>query len=141
MDRIEGRPGASMQPLDFTNLENKLKDRFGPTVRETDVMSAAMYPKETEEYLDFKESYGPVDKLDTRIFLVGPKVGEEFEACIEQGKTLAFKTLAVSADMTKKGEREVFFELNGQLRSVFIQDKSAAHVRPRNMLIHNFIRL
>ena len=67
-----------------------------------------------------------MDRLETRHFLVGPKIAEEFEVTIEQGKTLHFKTLACSTDLTEAGEREVFFELNGQLRSVFIKDKSVA---------------
>lgn len=37
-----------------------------------------------------------------------------------------FKTLACSADLSPTGEREVFFELNGQLRSVMIKDNSVA---------------
>lgn len=69
-----------------------------------------------EDFFRFREEYGPVDKLGTRHFLVGPKIAEEFEVTIEQGKTLQFKTLACSADLNTDGEREVFFELNGQLR-------------------------
>jgi pyruvate carboxylase len=64
--------------------------------------------------------------LSTRHFLVGPNIAEEFEVTIEQGKTLQLKTLATSSNLTAQGEREVFFELNGQLRSVFIPDKSVA---------------
>ena len=41
----------------------------------------------------FREQYGPVDKLETRHFLVGPEMGEEFEVTIETGKTLTIKTL------------------------------------------------
>lgn len=67
-----------MQPFDFAKLKQDLGERY-PDVSERDVMSAALYPQVTEEYLTFREVYGPVDKLDTRIFLVGPKVGEEFE--------------------------------------------------------------
>ena len=40
----------------------------------------------------------------------------------------------MSEDLTKSGEREVFFELNGQLRSVFIRDKTAVkemHIHPK----------
>ena len=40
-------------------------------------MSAAMYPSVCKEFLEFCSKYGPVDKLATRIFLTGPKVGEE----------------------------------------------------------------
>jgi pyruvate carboxylase len=102
-----------------------LTEKFG-SLSEEDVMSAALYPKVADDFFSFRETYGPVDKLSTRHFLVGPKIAEEFEVTIEQGKTLQFKTLACSSDLTVEGEREVFFELNGQLRSVFIKDNSAA---------------
>lgn len=78
MPRVSGRPGASMPPMDLNKLKEDLKERH-PHISDKDVMSAAMYPSVTEDYLNFRELYGPVDKLDTRIFLVGPKVGEEFE--------------------------------------------------------------
>lgn len=78
MPRIKGRPGASMAPFDFAQAKKDLVERF-PDVSDKDVMSAALYPQVTEDYLTFREQYGPVDKLDTRIFLVGPRIGEEFE--------------------------------------------------------------
>jgi pyruvate carboxylase len=34
----------------------------------------------------------------------------------------------MAEDLTSNGEREVFFEMNGQLRSVFIKDKEAVKV-------------
>lgn len=133
MPRVSGRPGASLSPLDFDKLKTDLQERH-PHVSDKDVMSAALYPTVTEDYLNFRELYGPVDKIDTRIFLVGPKVGEEFEVTIERGKTLGIKTLAIAEDLTPSGEREVFFEMNGQLRSVFIRDKEASkelHIHPK----------
>lgn len=133
MPRIEGRPGASLAPLDFDKLKKELQESH-PDVSERDVMSAALYPQVTNDYLNFRDSFGPVDKLDTRVFLTGPKVGEEFEVTIEKGKTLGIKTLAMAEDLTANGEREVFFELNGQLRSVLIRDKEAVkelHIHPK----------
>lgn len=47
---------------------------------------------------------------------------------IERGKTLHIKTMAVG-DLTKMGDREVFFELNGQLRSLLVKDAEAMKVR------------
>lgn len=41
---------------------------------------------------------------------------------IEQGKSVHIKVLAIGE--LKGGEREVFFELNGQLRTLFVKDKS-----------------
>ncbi|XP_068085758.1 pyruvate carboxylase, mitochondrial [Anabrus simplex] len=133
MPRVSGRPGASLPPFDFALLKEDLEGRH-PDVTDRDVMSAALYPQVTEDFLTFRDEFGPVDKLDTRIFLIGPKVGEEFEVTIERGKTLGIKTLAMAEDLTPSGEREVFFELNGQLRSVFIKDKEAVkeiHIHPK----------
>lgn len=56
------------------------------------------------------------------------QVGGTIDVNIERGKTLHIKTVAVSEEMTAAGEREVFFELNGQLRSVFIRDVKASKV-------------
>ena len=51
-----------------------------------------------------------------------------FQCEIERGKTLRIKLLALGELNEKTGVREVFFELNGQLRSVFIKDKQAMKV-------------
>ena len=135
MKPIEGRPGASMPSMDLDGLKADLIESHPEQeIRDVDVMSSAMYPAVCKEFLQFRAQYGPVDKIPTRIFLTGPKVGEEFEVTIGQGKTLHIKTLAVSEELTKTGEREVFFELNGQLRSVLIRDNAAAkqmHIHPK----------
>ncbi|XP_066438592.1 pyruvate carboxylase, mitochondrial isoform X2 [Eleutherodactylus coqui] len=123
LPRIEGRPGASLSPLDFTKLEEGLKNKYDDITPE-DIMSAAMYPKVFEEYKDFSTQFGPVECLNTRLFLEGPKIAEEFEVELERGKTLHIKALALG-DLNKAGQREVFFELNGQLRSVLVKDTQA----------------
>ncbi|KAL3872702.1 hypothetical protein ACJMK2_035909 [Sinanodonta woodiana] len=131
--RIDGRPGATLPSADFDKLKKELEEKHGQ-VQEVDVMSAALYPKVTDEYLEFKEKYGPVNCLDTKLFLVGPKTAQECEVEIEKGKTLSIKTLAVGDLNKKTGQREVFFELNGQLRSVMIMDKVASkeiHIHPK----------
>ena len=56
---------------------------------------------------------------------------------IEKGKSLNINTLAKS-DLSKTGEREVFFELNGQMRSVIVKDKEAMKVcRTAGIHIHS----
>uniref|UniRef100_A0A8B9K170 pyruvate carboxylase n=1 Tax=Astyanax mexicanus TaxID=7994 RepID=A0A8B9K170_ASTMX len=52
---------------------------------------------------------------------------------LERGKTLHIKALALG-DLNKAGQREVFFELNGQLRSVLVKDTVAMkemHFHPK----------
>ncbi|KAM9826987.1 pyruvate carboxylase, mitochondrial-like [Neosynchiropus ocellatus] len=124
LPRIEGRPGASLPPMDFKALEDGLRAAHGDDITPEDVMSAAMYPKVFQEFKDFTSSFGPVDCLSTRLFLDGPKIAEEFEVELERGKTLHIKALALG-DLNKAGQREVFFELNGQLRSVLVKDTVA----------------
>lgn len=46
---------------------------------------------------------------------------------LERGKTLHIKALAVS-DLNRAGQRQVFFELNGQLRSILVKDTQAMKV-------------
>ncbi|XP_069015393.1 pyruvate carboxylase, mitochondrial [Embiotoca jacksoni] len=124
LPRIEGRPGASLPPMDFKALEEGLQASYGDEITPEDVMSAAMYPKVFQEYKDFTANFGPVDCLSTRLFLDGPKIAEEFEVELERGKILHIKALALG-DLNKAGQREVFFELNGQLRSVLVKDTVA----------------
>uniref|UniRef100_A0AAQ5WZL9 Pyruvate carboxylase n=1 Tax=Amphiprion ocellaris TaxID=80972 RepID=A0AAQ5WZL9_AMPOC len=124
LPRIEGRPGASLPPMDFKALEEGLRAAHGDDITPEDVMSAAMYPKVFQEFKDFTANFGPVDCLSTRLFLDGPKIAEEFEVELERGKILHIKALALG-DLNKAGQREVFFELNGQLRSVLVKDTVA----------------
>ncbi|XP_030076140.1 pyruvate carboxylase, mitochondrial isoform X3 [Microcaecilia unicolor] len=133
LPRIEGRPGASLPAMDFTKLEEGLKAKHEDDITPEDVMSAAMYPKVFDEFKDFNSQFGPVECLSTRLFLDGPKIAEEFEVELERGKTLHIKALALG-DLNKAGQREVFFELNGQLRSVLVKDTQAMkemHFHPK----------
>ncbi|KAI5625805.1 pyruvate carboxylase, mitochondrial, partial [Silurus asotus] len=133
LPRIEGRPGASLPPMDFKKLEDDLRVAHGKDITPEDVMSAAMYPKVFKEFKEFTSNFGPVDCLNTRLFLDGPKIAEEFQVELERGKTLHIKALALG-DLNKAGQREVFFELNGQLRSVLVKDTVAMkemHFHPK----------
>ncbi|XP_060109952.1 pyruvate carboxylase, mitochondrial [Heteronotia binoei] len=133
LPRIEGRPGASLPPMDFQKLEQELCQKHEEEITPEDVLSAAMYPKVFDEFKDFTSTFGPVECLNTRLFLEGPKIAEEFEVELERGKTLHIKALALG-DLNRAGQREVFFELNGQLRSILVKDTKAMkemHFHPK----------
>lgn len=90
-------------------------------------MSYCMYPDVFNEYHRFREEFGPVTGLPTRLFFVGCDIGEEFEVEIEKGKNLHLKILAIG-DVNTEGKREVFCEVNGQLRPFFVEDKKEVKV-------------
>jgi pyruvate carboxylase len=43
--RIDGRPGATMTPLDFKKIKAELRSKFGKHITDADVISSVMYPK------------------------------------------------------------------------------------------------
>lgn len=79
---IRGRPGDNLAPLNFRQLKDELMEKHSFKITETDVISSALYPKVTDDFINFRNEYGPVSLLETRIFLEGPKVGEEFEVSL-----------------------------------------------------------
>ncbi|KAI6199654.1 Pyruvate carboxylase [Aphelenchoides besseyi] len=121
---LDSRP--NLPPLDLEKLHADLQEKHGCKLRDVDVMSSAMFPKEFDDFERFRQTYGPVSKLDTKSFFVGLEAAEEIDVNIEQGKTLQIKLLTNSKKLNEKAEREIFFELNGQMRSIFVQDKEAA---------------
>lgn len=104
-------------------------------IRDEDVLSAALYPKVFRDYMLFREEFGPVNGLPTRLFFTGPDIGEEFQVEIQPGKVLNIKILAIS-DLHPNGYREVFCEMNGQLRTVMVEDKSVTKVESNDFGIH-----
>ncbi|CAO3642812.1 unnamed protein product [Cunninghamella blakesleeana] len=125
LPRIDGRPGATLPPLDLIKLKEELSEKYGESIRDYDVISAALYPKVFSEYRDIVNQYGDLSKVPTRYFLCKPEIGEEFQVEIEEGKTLIIKLLAVGP-INNTGKRDVYFELNGEARVVGIADKNAA---------------
>lgn len=45
--KVDGRPGGSLQPLDFKKIKAELRSKFGKHITGTDVTSYVMYPKVT----------------------------------------------------------------------------------------------
>ncbi len=64
--------------------------------------------------------------LPTKYFLSKPEVGEEFHVELEKGKVLILKLLAIGPLSDQTGQREVFYEMNGEVRQVSVDDKKAS---------------
>ncbi|ODQ55334.1 pyruvate carboxylase [Saitoella complicata NRRL Y-17804] len=121
---LSERPGKSLPPADLEKIKKDLQAKFG-SATDCDVASYTMYPKVYEDFRAFQEKYGDVSVLPTRYFLAAPALGEEINVKIEEGKSLVVKLLAVGPVSEATGQREVFFELNGEVRPIAIDDKKA----------------
>ncbi|KAJ7695145.1 carbamoyl-phosphate synthase L chain, ATP binding domain-containing protein [Mycena rosella] len=124
--RIDGRPGATMAPLDFKKIKAELRSNFGKHITDADVISSVMYPKVFEEYQGFIEKYGDLSVIPTRYFLGRPDIGEEMHISIEKGKTLIIRLMAVGPVVEGRAQRDVWFEVNGEVRAVSVEDKNSA---------------
>ncbi|KAK9468614.1 carbamoyl-phosphate synthase L chain, ATP binding domain-containing protein [Lipomyces arxii] len=124
-EKLTERPGKSLTPIDFVAVRRDLEKKYGK-ISETDVASAVMFPKVYEDYQKFVAKFGDLSVLPTKFFLMKPEIGEEFSVEIEMGKLLILKLLAIGPLSTHTGQREVFFELNGEIRQVTVDDKTAS---------------
>ncbi|WZH44699.1 pyruvate carboxylase [Fusarium acuminatum] len=124
--KLDKRPGLFLDPVDFVKTKRELGKKYGAPITECDVASYVMYPKVFEDYKTFVQQYGDLSVLPTRYFLSRPEIGEEFNVELEKGKVLILKLLAVGPLSENTGQREVFFEMNGEVRQVTVVDKKAA---------------
>jgi pyruvate carboxylase len=120
------RPGKSLPAVDLAAAHADLtKQLEGRVVDDEDLNGYLMYPKVFLDYMGRHRVYGPVRALPTRTFFYGMEPGEEISAEIDPGKTLEIRMQAVS-DMNEDGEVKVFFELNGQPRTIRVMNRLAA---------------
>jgi pyruvate carboxylase len=124
--KLDKRPGLYLEPVDFVKVKREMGKKFGAPVTECDIASYVMYPKVFEDYKKITDEFGDLSVLPTRYFLARPEIGEEFNVQLEKGKVLILKLLAIGPLSEQTGLREVFFEMNGEVRQVTVVDKKAA---------------
>ncbi|MCA0960581.1 pyruvate carboxylase [Salipiger bermudensis] len=119
------RPGKHLAPADFDALRKQLQDSF-PDVEfdDEDFNGYLMYPKVFTDYVARHEEYGPVRVLPTMTYFYGMEPEEQITAEIDPGKTLEIRLITVG-ETQDDGEVRVFFELNGQPRTVRVPDRKA----------------
>ncbi len=123
------RSGETMPPADLDKARADAEKAFGSSITENQVASYLMYPQVFSEYARERIDYGDIAILPTHVFFYGMEPGEEISVDIERGKTLILRLVAVS-DAHDDGTRTVFFELNGEPRSVRVRDKKQMPLRP-----------
>jgi pyruvate carboxylase len=116
------RPGASLPPLDFDAARAEAAGLIGRPATDFEFASYLMYPAVFVEFAKHQASFGNVDNLETPVFFYGMQVGQEIEVEIERGKTL-FVRYAALGEPDETGARRVYFELNGQPRTVAVHDR------------------
>jgi pyruvate carboxylase len=126
---LDKRPGEVLPPADLDAERAKLERRLAKPVTDTDLASYMMYPKVWLDYASDRAQYGDASILPTLAFFYGMEPGQEITIDLERGKTLIVRYITTS-ETHEDGTRTVFFELNGQPRSVQVRDRSQVAKRP-----------
>ena len=122
---LKSRPGNVLKPVILDKVRKEVVGKIGREITEAELASYLMYPKVFVDYAEAHRTYGDLSVLPTPAFFYGLDTEDELSIDIERGKTLIIRFFTVS-DPDEHGNRRVFFELNGQPRSVTIPDHSLA---------------
>ena len=120
-----------LAPADFEDAKKTVGELIGRKANQQDALSYLLYPHVYKEYAKDLVSYGKVLQVPTTAFLYGLEEGEEIYVDLEKGKRLYIKFLALS-EADQEGKRTAFYELNGQPRSIVVQDTSVAPEKSGN---------
>ncbi|OIQ86043.1 2-oxoglutarate carboxylase small subunit [mine drainage metagenome] len=122
------RPGAVLPACDLTAARAEAEKKAGRAISEDELASWLMYPKVFTEFAAHQRRFGDVSALPTPVFFHGMAIGDELTVELEKGKALIIRLLALG-EADAQGVRKVFFELNGQPRTIVITDKAVAPAR------------
>lgn len=120
---ITCRPGELLEPADFDEERLMLEEKLGHRVDDKSLISNLLYPNVYPEFDRYRQEYSDTSVIPTPIFFYGLEPGQETSIEIEPGKTLIIKLNAIGK-LHADGTRAVYFELNGNNRSVVVRDQS-----------------
>jgi pyruvate carboxylase len=121
---ITCRPGELLEPVDFDEERLKLEEKIGHRIDDKALISSILYPQVYPEFDKHRQEYSDTSVIPTPIFFYGLEPGQETSLDIEPGKTLIIKLNAIGK-VQSDGTRQVYFELNGNARSVTVRDQAA----------------
>ena len=119
--QINKRPGLILEPIKFEEVRKSLEKDYNEKIDNKQLASYLMYPKVFSEFILHRKKYSDTSILSTDLFFYGPKQDREYSIPIDKGKNLIVRFLAKS-ETNAKGKCSVFFELNGQPRTIEIDD-------------------
>jgi pyruvate carboxylase len=123
------RAGEEMPPADLEQLRSEANERALRPVTDQQFASYLMYPQVFTDYAADRRRFSDVAILPTSVFFYGMQPGQEISVDLQRGKTLIVRYVTQS-EPHEDATRTVFFELNGQPRSVRIVDQSQKPKRP-----------
>ena len=117
---LPGRPGDSIPEVDLAAARAEAEKQIRHKLSDDEFASWLMYPKVFREFAEHRRTFGDVSPLPTDAFFYGLREQQEISVDIDTGKTLVIR-LQGSAEAAEDGTVKLFYELNGQPRTVRIE--------------------
>ncbi len=118
------RPGSLMDDADIDAIRREIRAERTGAVTDGDVASRLMYPQVHGEFRKNRKRFGDLSVLPTHVFFYGMSPGEELTAHMDDGRQVVIRYLTQS-DPDERGQRRLFYEVNGQPSSVLVDDQRA----------------
>ena len=124
---VTNRPGENLPPADLDALRTEAQSLTGETLSNEEFQSYLMYPAVYLDYMSHRRQYGPMHVMSTPVFFYGMRPEQEISVDLEPGKTLVIHCLAIG-ETDVDGNVKVFFELNGQPRTIKVPNRKFANL-------------
>ena len=125
---ITVRPGSVIAPVELVEARAEAEHKVDRHISDYELASYLMYPDVFVEYAHTRRQYGDLTDLPTSVFFYGMESGEEINVALDHGSTLLIRYLGTN-EHHDDGMRTVYFELNGQPRTVKIEDRTQPIVK------------
>ena len=119
---LKERAGSILPMINLEEEKQQLEKKYYEKIDNKKLASHLMYSKVFENFILHCKEFGDTSILSTDLFFYGPQQDKEYSISIDKGKNLIVRYLAKS-EPNAKGNCSVFFELNGQPRTIEIENK------------------
>jgi len=116
------RPGEILEAINLDEERENLEKEIEMKINQNHLASYLMYPKVFKDFIDHYKEFSDTSILSTELFFYGPQQDKEYTIEMDKGKNLILRYLAKS-EVNTNGKCSVFFEINGQPRTIDIENK------------------
>jgi pyruvate carboxylase len=122
--------GERIAPVDLDAAREQVHKIAGHAISEFELSSWLMYPKVFADFAAHRKRYGDLSALPSPTYFYGMAELEEINIDLDPGKSLIVRLLG-TAPAEEEGVVKVFFELNGQPRTLRVERSGARRVQAR----------